>query len=403
LNHQSIEKKKRFRYYLTMKKSKTVRLGIIGMGSMGQSHTKNILEGKVPNLELAAIADQDAERLAAYKDSAHFSDGLEMIKSGCIDAVLIATPHYSHTTLGVAALEASIHTLVEKPISVHKEDCEKLIAAWTNKDVVFSAMFNQRTDPAFRKVKDLIDSGELGAVQRINWIITDWYRTEYYYASGGWRATWGGEGGGVLLNQCPHNLDLLQWMFGMPSKVTANCQFGRFHNIEVEDAVTAILEFPSGATGVFVTTTGEAPGTNRLEVACDRGKIVVENGKLTFTRTEQLVPDHSKSVLTSFDKPAVWNVDIPLPEGRGEQHVGILKNFTNAILDGEALIAPATEGIHSVELANAMLYSAFEETSVKLPLDAAAYAAVLKKKIAESTFVKAEVKSSGVADLSGSF
>jgi predicted dehydrogenase len=403
LNHQSIEKKKRFRYYLTMKKSKTVRLGIIGMGSMGQSHTKNILEGKVPNLELAAIADQDAERLAAYKDSAHFSDGLEMIKSGCIDAVLIATPHYSHTTLGVAALEAGIHTLVEKPISVHKEDCEKLIAAWTNKDVVFSAMFNQRTDPAFRKVKDLIDSGELGAVQRINWIITDWYRTEYYYASGGWRATWGGEGGGVLLNQCPHNLDLLQWMFGMPSKVTANCQFGRFHNIEVEDAVTAILEFPSGATGVFVTTTGEAPGTNRLEVACDRGKIVVENGKLTFTRTEQLVPDHSKSVLTSFDKPAVWNVDIPLPEGRGEQHVGILKNFTNAILDGEALIAPATEGIHSVELANAMLYSAFEETSVKLPLDAAAYAAVLKKKIAESTFVKAEVKSSGVADLSGSF
>jgi len=373
------------------------------MGSMGQSHTKNILEGKVPNLELAAIADQDAERLAAYKDSAHFSDGLEMIKSGCIDAVLIATPHYSHTTLGVAALEAGIHTLVEKPISVHKEDCEKLIAAWTNKDVVFSAMFNQRTDPAFRKVKDLIDSGELGAVQRINWIITDWYRTEYYYASGGWRATWGGEGGGVLLNQCPHNLDLLQWMFGMPSKVTANCQFGRFHNIEVEDAVTAILEFPSGATGVFVTTTGEAPGTNRLEVACDRGKIVVENGKLTFTRTEQLVPDHSKSVLTSFDKPAVWNVDIPLPEGRGEQHVGILKNFTNAILDGEALIAPATEGIHSVELANAMLYSAFEETSVKLPLDAAAYAAVLKKKIAESTFVKAEVKSSGVADLSGSF
>jgi len=388
---------------MRMTKNKTVRLGIIGLGNMGQSHADNIIAGKIPDLELAAVADLNAERLEKFKDAAHFSEGLELIQSGTVDAILIATPHYSHTTLGIAALEAGIHTLVEKPISVHKEDCERLIAAWQDEKVVFSAMFNQRTDPAYCKVKSLIESGELGTVQRINWIITDWYRTENYYASGGWRATWGGEGGGVLLNQCPHNLDLLQWIFGMPSKVTANCQFGRFHNIEVEDAVTAILEYPNGATGVFITTTGEAPGTNRLEIACDRGKVVVENGKLTFTRTEQLVSEHNKSAQTGFAKPPVWNVDIPLPAGNGEQHIGILKNFTNAILKGEALIAPASEGIHSVELANAMLYSAFENTAVNLPLDGAAYARILKNKIAESTHVKSKVKAATVADLSSSF
>ncbi|WP_425609266.1 Gfo/Idh/MocA family protein [Thalassobacterium sedimentorum] len=385
-----------------MTKNKTVRLGIIGIGNMGQSHANNILEGKIPGLELAAIADQNPERLEKYPDTPKFSEGIELIQSGTVDAVLIATPHYAHTTLGIAALEAGLHTLVEKPISVHKEDCERLIAAWQDPKLVFSAMFNQRTDPAYCKVKSLIESGELGSVQRINWIITDWYRTENYYASGGWRATWGGEGGGVLLNQCPHNLDLLQWIFGMPSKITANCQFGRFHNIEVEDAVTAILEYPNGATGVFITTTGEAPGTNRLEVACDRGKLVVEDGKISFTRTEQLVSEHNQTADTAFVKPSVWNIDIPI-SGSGEQHNGILKNFTNAILNGEQLIAPAGEGIHSVELANAMLFSAFENTSVNLPLDGAAYARLLQSKIENSTYVKPEVKSSKVADLSGSF
>lgn len=382
---------------------KTVRLGIIGLGNMGQNHAAKILAGEVPGLTLAAVADVDSQRLSKYPDAEHFGDGLDLIQSGAVDAVLIATPHYSHTTLGKAALEAGIHTLVEKPISVHKQDCEELIAAWQDENVVFGAMFNQRTDPAYCKVKELIEAGELGKVQRINWIITNWYRTEAYYASGGWRATWAGEGGGVLLNQCPHNLDLLQWLFGMPSKVTSACQFGRFHNIEVEDAVTAILEYPNGATGVFVTTTGEAPGTNRLEIACDRGKVVVENGKITFSRTEQSVPEHSKSASGGFDKLGVWNIDIPLPDGNGEQHVGIMKNFTRAILDGEPLIAPASEGIHSVELANAMLYSAFEGKSVELPLSGQAYASILKKKIANSTFVKPEVKEVAVSDMSSSF
>ncbi len=381
-----------------------VKLGIIGMGNMGSAHAKNIQEGKVPGLELAAVADRDPERREKYEGVEQFSEGIDLIQSAKIDAVLIATPHYDHTVLGIASLEAGIHTLVEKPISVHKADCERLIAAHTNKDVVFSAMFNQRTDPSYQKLRQLIQSGELGTVQRINWIITDWYRTENYYLSGGWRATWGGEGGGVLLNQCPHNLDLLQWLFGMPSKITANCQFGRFHGIEVEDAVTALLEYPNGTTGVFITTTGEAPGTNRLEVAADHGKVVIENGNFQYFRTEELVPEHLKSCPTGFTKPDVWNVEIPIKkDGQVQQHVGILRNFTNAILKGEELLAPAAEGIHSVELANAMLYSGFEKKPVEMPLDGAAYEKILKEKIANSTYKKPEVVQSAVANLDGTY
>jgi predicted dehydrogenase len=386
---------------MNMDEKPAVKIGIIGMGNMGNAHAETIQKGLVPGLELAAVADREASRLERWSEVQQFSDGSTLIQSGAVDAVLIATPHYSHTTLGIEALEKGLHLLVEKPISVHKADCQRLIDAHTNPKQVFCAMFNQRTNPAYKKLRELIREGELGQVQRMNWIVTDWYRTEHYYRTGDWRATWGGEGGGVLLNQCPHNLDLLQWIFGMPTKVYANCQFGRFHDVEVEDAVTAMLEFENGATGVFITTTGEAPGTNRLEVAADRGKLVIENDKIHFTRTEQLVSEHCKTSTEGFKKPPVWEIEIP-SGGGNEQHLGILKNFANAILHDEALLAPASEGVHSVELANAMLYSAFEQTTVELPMDAASYEAVLKKKIETSTYVKPEsVKE--VADLSGSY
>lgn len=389
---------------MSTRTNEVVKMGIIGIGNMGNAHARSIIDGKVPGLSLAAIADKDEKRLHSFPDAEKFSSGEDLISSGAVDAVLIATPHYSHTTLGAASLQAGIHTLVEKPISVHKADCERLIAAWTDRSVVFGAMFNQRTNPAFRKLRQLIQQGELGEIQRVNWIITDWYRTESYYASGDWRATWAGEGGGVLLNQCPHNLDLMQWLFGMPSKVTANCQFGRFHNVEVEDAVTAMLEYPNGATGVFITSTGEAPGTNRLEVTADRGKVVIEGGKFSFSRTEVPVPEHLRTSQNKFGKPETWNVEIPLQAAPQSQHVEILKNFTAAVSRGEALLAPASEGIHSVELANAMLYSSFVGSPVTLPLDASEYEKVLKKKIETSTYVKpATDTDSQVADLTDSF
>ena len=385
---------------MTTASTAPLRIGVVGIGNMGSTHVTAINDGKITRAKVTAVADGDPARTGRFPLAKPFRNGQELIASGEVDAVVIATPHFDHTTLGSAALAAGLHVLVEKPLSVHKADCDRLIAAYHARpkaSQVFGAMFNQRTDPHFAKVRELIVSGELGEVRRVNWIVTDWFRTETYYASGGWRATWKGEGGGVLVNQCPHNLDLLQWLFGMPVSVRAFCQFGKWHNIETEDAVTAYLEFPNGATGVFITTTGEAPGTNRLEIASERGRVVIENGKIQWTRNVQPMSEFSRTTDQSFGRPDTWNVEIPV-DGNGGQHIAILQNFVDAVLDGKPLIAPAVEGVHSVELANACIYSTLTDATVKLPLDGAAYEKALQKLIADSRFEKKVATRAASAD-----
>jgi predicted dehydrogenase len=359
----------------------TVRIGIVGLGLMGIGHAANIASGKIKGLELTAVVSSDPAKRSRYASARGFSSTEDMIASGLVDAVLIATPHYSHTSIGIQALKAGLHVLVEKPISVHKADAEKLIAAHTNKKKVFAAILNQRTDPYFQKIRQLVQGGELGAVRRVQWTITDWFRTHAYYASSAWRATWAGEGGGVLLNQCLHNLDLFQWIFGMPDSVTGFCNFGRYHPIEAEDDVTAYLEYADGKHATLITSTGEAPGTNRLEVATERGRIVYENDKLTLTRNEVPMSEFSRTAKEGFVKPATWDISIPL-SGHGGQHTEILQNFSDAIIDGKPLIAPAAEGIRSVELANAIVYSAWTRKTVDLPLNGKTYERALKQKIA---------------------
>lgn len=367
---------------------KSVRLGIVGLGNIGAMHAGNVLGGRAGRLTLAAVCDPDPAVLARFPDARGFTAAEEMFASGAIDAALVATPHWSHPDLGAAALRRGLHVLVEKPVAVHKTDAQKLIAAWRRRPAgnrpVFAAMFNQRTDPAFIALRRLVQGGELGEIRRVSWTITDWFRTALYYASSPWRATWPGEGGGVLLNQCPHNLDLLQWIFGQPRRVTAFCRFGRYHDIEVEDDVTAYLEFPGGATGTFVTTTGEAPGTNRLEVAGERGRVVLEGGRLSFLRNEVPMTEFSLSAKEAFAKPACAPVEIPLGPAPASQHCAVLANFADAVIDGGELIAPAADGVHSVELANAMLLSTWLEKPVELPFDAEEYEMLLKRRIAKS-------------------
>jgi len=376
-----------------------VRLGIVGLGNMGSGHVAGI--DRIKRCQLTAVCDIVPAKLERYKQYETFTDAGEMIRSGSIDAILIAVPHYDHTTIGIDALQNGIHVLTEKPISVHKADCERLIAAHTDKNLVFAAMFNQRTDPFYKRIRNIVKNGELGEIRRTACVATNWFRTEAYYASGGWRATWGGEGGGVLLNQCPHTLDLFQWICGMPTKVRAFCNFGRFHDIEVEDDVTAYLEYANGANGIFVATTGEAPGTSRLEIAGDRGRLVFENDKITFDRTEMSVAEFCATSKESFGTPATWQCNVP-ENSHGPQHAGITQNFIDCILDGGDLIAPAAEGIHSVEFANAMLYSTFTGKTVDLPLDSAAYEAELKERIRTSKHTKA-VREDVVVDMNSSF
>lgn len=371
-----------------------VRLGIIGMGNIGRHHAGYLLEGGVPRSELVAVCSTSPQKLDTYraKGLTVFDNGLKLIQSGEVDAVIVATPHYQHTALGIAAVEKGVHLMCEKPISAHKADAERLIAAHRrHPKVVFSGMFQLRTEPRYLKIQELIRNGDLGEIVRMNWIITDWFRTEAYYASGGWRATWKGEGGGVLLNQCLHNLDVLAWLLGMPARIRAFCQLGRYHNIEVEDNVTAYWEYPNRATGVFVTSTGETPGTNRFEIAGTRGKVVLENNRLTLTRNAADMIEFSRAAKTGFDKPALVHEEIPIVNA-ATPHATLMRNFVEAILDGTALLVPGEEGLHSVELANSMLYSSLLDQTVELPMDGAAFEKKLQQLITESKYEKRVVE-----------
>ena len=351
---------------------------------MGTAHANSMLAGKVPRMRLTAVCDVVPKQMEPFPaEVLRFNTSADLIASDVVDAVVVATPHYAHTTVGIETLRAGKHLLVEKPISVHKADAQRLIDAHTDKRLVFSAMFCVRTDPSYRKVRALVQAGELGELVRINWVVTNWFRTQRYYDSGGWRATWKGEGGGVLLNQCPHNLDMLQWICGMPVKIRAFCNLGKRHAIEVEDEVTAYFEYANGATGVFVTGTGEAPGVNRLEICGDRGRLLLENGKITFFRTEVSVKQFREESQEMFGRPEVWTIDIPPARDGGGLHQAIFANFADAILDGAPLIAPAEEGIHSIELSNAMLLSSMSESTITLPMDAARYEALLQSLIAQ--------------------
>ena len=371
-----------------------VRLGIIGMGNIGKHHAGYLLEGRLPRCELVGVCSTSPPKLEPYraKGLKIFDHAQSLIQSREVDAVIVATPHYQHTSIGSAVLEAGLHLMVEKPISAHKADAQRLVAvAGKHPDRVFAAMFQLRTEPRYLKIRNLIQGGELGEIVRLGWIITDWYRTEAYYASGGWRATWKGEGGGVLLNQCLHNLDVIAWLLGMPARVRGFCQLGRYHDIEVEDNVTAYLEYPNGATGVFITSTGETPGTNRFEIAGTRGKVVLENNRLTLTRNVSDMIEFSRAAKVGFAKPEVRHEEIPFQDAVAP-HAALMQNFVEAILDGAPLIAPGEEGLHSVELANAMLYASLIGQTVELPLDGAAFERKLGELIAESRFEKRVVE-----------
>lgn len=370
-----------------------VRYGIIGVGNMGRAHAFSLLN-EVKGAELTAVCDISPERLewAAEQLPEHvlrFSTAEELFTSGSIDAVLISTPHYDHPPLAIEALKHNLHVLIEKPAGVFTKAVQEMNDAAAQSDRKFGIMYNQRTNPLYRKLRELITSGELGQIRRTNWIITNWYRSQSYYNSGGWRATWAGEGGGVLLNQDPHQLDLWQWTTGMmPKRVRAFCQFGKYRDIEVEDDVTAYVEYENGATGLFITTTGEAPGTNRFEITGDNGKIVVEDGKLTFWRLRTPEPEFNRTYTGGFGQPECWKCEIPVEKGDGGSHQGIMRNFTNAILNDEPLIAPGEEGIHGLTLSNAMYLSAWTDNWVDLPIDADLFHEHLMEKVRNSTFQK---------------
>lgn len=360
-----------------------VRFGVIGLGNMGSHHVNymDTVEGAV----LSAVCDADAPRVdkvaARFPNVAKFGTYQDMLNSGTCDAILIATPHYQHPEITEAAFAKGLHVLCEKPVAVRVGDARR-----TNEihkkypHLKYSLMFQTRTSPLFCKVKQLIEEGEIGSeITRITWIVTNWFRTWTYYALGGWRGTWAGEGGGVLINQNPHNLDLLQWVPNMmPSRITAIAALGKTHPIEVEDEVSAILEYPNGAIGHFITSTGEAPGTDRLEIAGDRGRLVCERGTIKLYQTRKSVRSVRETSKEAFAQMETWEIDVPVPPVRPDSHKLVTQNFVNAILKNEPLLATGEEGVRGLEIGNAMLMAGVTRKAVDLPIDSAAFDQLLK-------------------------
>ena len=398
---------------------KKVKLGIIGIGNMGSTHMKNILAGKCPEIDVAAVADIDPARIEAakgfYNDAvaknpelpevAYFDDAIKMMESGTVDSVIVAIPHYDHPKYVIEALKHGLHVISEKPAGVYTLQVREMMAeADKHPDLVFGMMFNQRTNHVFRKMKEIVASGELGEIKRTNWIITNWYRPQYYYDSGAWRATWSGEGGGVLLNQCPHNLDLWQWICGMPAKIDAKLKFGKWHDIEVEDDVTAFAEYANGATGTFITTTGDAPGTNRFEITFDGGKLVCDDAKtLTLWKNEVFESVYSKTATSAFGTPKCEVINVET-DGYNPQHIGVFNQFAAAVLRGEPLVADGREGINGLSISNAMHLSAWQNREVSLPLSAEDEKAFYDELMARvKTSRRKENVVSSVADTSSSY
>jgi predicted dehydrogenase len=381
-----------------------VRIGIVGLGGMGSGHADYLRAGAVPQGELTAVCDVAGARLdyakSRFGDSvARFDHHEALLDSGLVDGILIATPHYFHPPVAIDAFKRGLHVLTEKPPGVYTRQVREMIEAANASGKVFGIMFNQRTVRAHQKVRELMASGELGEMTRSVYVINNWFRAQSYYDSGGWRATWAGEGGGVLMNQCPHNLDLWHWFCGLPTRVRAFARFGRYHNIEVEDDVTAYVEYANGASGVFLTSTGECPGTNRLEIHGDRGKVVLEHGQVTWWRTTHSVSKYCHEFKGGFGEPEVWKIEIPA--GGGGNHDQITRNWCDAILKGTPLIAPGAEGLGQVQLNNAMLLSAWTDGWVDIPVDEEQYLKELKGRIANS---QAKKEGEGqTLDVSGTF
>lgn len=352
-----------------------IRLGIIGMGNMGSGHLQNVVDGKCPRVEVTAVADIDPKKLERAKEispSVQCFDTAEgLLDSGLIDAVLIAVPHYDHPTYAIEAFHRGLHVMTEKPAGVYVRQVRQMNEAADQAGVKFGIMFNQRTNPIYKKAREIVQSGALGVPKRLVWIVTNWYRTQAYYDSGSWRATWNGEGGGVLLNQAPHNLDLWQWIFGCPKRIRAFCTVGKYHNIGVEDDVTIYGEYENGATATFISTTGEAPGTNRLEISGDLGKLVLENGVLKWWK---LPTPERELCFTSKEGFLVPQTEYEeFTEEAPDGHSTVLEAFAGAILEGTPLIADGREGINSLSISNAAYLSTWTDDWAEIPTDEALF------------------------------
>ena len=359
---------------------KTMKTAIIGVGIMGSKYASFIRNGKVDGMELCALTRvKDVYKESIFPEGEvdvpiyESADALfDAVEKGELelDAVVIATPHASHEAIAVRAFACGLHVLCDKPAGVYSRQARLMEEAAAESGKVFGMVFNQRTQPIYQKLHEIVHSGKYGSIKRVSWVITDWYRPESYYRASPWRGTWKTEGGGLLLNQCPHNIDLLQWICGMPVRVQGFCNEGRYHDIEVEDDVTAYLEWENGATGTFISSTGEAPGINRLEISMDEALIVCDGETIKIGELAETLggkeADYRKTATDFFKKiRGTWSEFIFEKEPQAYEIV--LKGFADQCQGKKGFFVEGTEGRKSLTISNAIYLSSWEKRMIELP------------------------------------
>jgi len=359
-----------------------IRYGIVGTGGMGSGHAKTMQS--IEECVLAAVCDivpEVAESVGEQYNVPYMVDYHELIDRPDVDAVMVATPHYFHPEIAIYAMERGKPVISEKPIAVTVSAADAMVAAAQRTGVPFAVMHQSRSEPIWRLAGELVKSGRLGEIYRTMLVYAD-FRSQAYYNSAGWRATWSGEGGGVLINQAPHSLDRFTWLGGLPSRVTAHTAT-RNHNIEVEDVAGAMLEYPNGATGYVYCSTTEHPGTDILELSGERGKLQVVGSQMRFWELPEGVKQFSDTSPEMWKRPPAQEVPLELPTGE-TGHITILRNMARHILYDEPLIAPGVEGLKTVEMINAMILSGHTGQPVDVPVDRARYDAFLAELVKNS-------------------
>ncbi len=366
----------------------TVRVGVVGVGSMGNGHADCTMN-KVEETELVAVCDTDkavADARAEEYGVKAFSSHEELLRSGLVDAITIATPHYDHPPIAVDAFNTGIHVMSEKPIGVTVGAADKMLAAAKESGLVFSVGYQRRFDPTVQAMKRVMESGRLGKIYRAMMIETH-FRSQAYYDSAGWRATWKGEGGGVLLNQSPHGIDIFMMLMGLPRRLQAVTRtYG--HHIEVEDEASAMLEWEGDIQGYYHTSTNEVPTRTIMEICGDNGKLVYNGGSAQLFLLEQPLSEYNKDSTKMWGHPEVAEEPMELPDIPVQGHEAVIRNFARAILFGEERMSPGEEGIDSLEFINATILSGGTGKPVEFPVPRDEYEEFIQEKISTSTFEK---------------
>ncbi|MBN1257493.1 MAG: Gfo/Idh/MocA family oxidoreductase [Planctomycetes bacterium] len=369
------------------RKIRKLRTAVIGVGSMGMRHSESVRK-RVPEMELVAVVDanlEQAEKVGKKFKVPVFKNHQELIKSGLAEAVIIATPHPLHLKTCLDCIKAKMHVLCEKPLAETISSADKMVKAAKKYRVKLGVMFQRRFEPAISKALEIVRSGKLGKIQRTIMISPE-YRTQAYYDSGSWRATWEGEGGGVMMNQAPHVIDIFVQLAGLPVSVNGNIKT-LMHNIEVEDFAEATLKYKDGGTGYFYTSTNELKPGQMIEIVGDKGKLIWRDSNLEFWRYEPAVPAFTKKT------KEMWGVPKKIQEVYNfkpvdQQHYHVIRNFARHLVLNERLECSGESGLASLELTNAIMLSSFKGKEVKLPISRREYDAELKRLREKSTFKK---------------